>query len=436
MGTETNQTQHPPDGHDPGRESVDMPAPTAAPLVLSLGLVLLAAGTITSVALVIIGAGLSLIGLCQWMAHLLPGQGHIHEPFVAPALRPQPIVGVTGTVEQLRLGVPGYRIRMPEDVHPISAGIKGGILGGVVMPLPALTYGMLSGHGIWYPINLLAGMVVPGVEHLTTAEFEQFHLSYVVLALAIHAVMSVSLGSIYGVLMPTLPDIPKPMAWGALLAPMLWTGVSYALMSLINPTLAHRVDWFWFITSQFLFGVMLASVVLLADEKRPFRAGLLGSLVGAMFMPLPAIAWGYFTDKGIWYPMNLLAGMVIRGMDQMPIEELEEFHPEWLFPAIALHFAIALGFGGMLGLLLPRLPSIPGPLAWGGMLLPLVWTATSYAMMGVVNPSLAERVDWPWFIFSQIIFGLTAAVVVVRSEMVHIPPAGTGPDEVPVTEGP
>ena len=61
-------------------------------------------------------------------------------------------------------------------------------------------------------------------------------------------------------------------------------------------------------------------------------------------------------------------------------------------------------------------------------MLPLLWTAASYGLMGVVNPVLQERVDWPWFIVSQFVFGIAAAIVVVRSEMVHIPPAGAGPD--------
>src|SRR2546430_8947283 len=53
--------------------------------------------------------------------------------------------------------MPGYRVRLPEKVHPISAGVKGGIAGGLVIPLPALIYGLVSGQGIWYPVNLLAG---------------------------------------------------------------------------------------------------------------------------------------------------------------------------------------------------------------------------------------------------------------------------------------
>jgi hypothetical protein len=70
-------------------------------------------------------------------------------------------------------------------------------------------------------------------------------------------------------------------------------------------------------------------------------------------------------------------------------------------------------------------------MAWGGLLLPLLWTALSYGLMGVVNPVLQQRVDWPWFILSQFVFGIVAAIVVVRSEQVHIRPAGQGPDHVP-----
>jgi hypothetical protein len=413
-------------------DAVEMPRPTAAPLVLALGLTLIAAGTVMSVAFVIVGGGVCLVGLAIWIANLLPGRGHVAEPLLAPALRRVPTAGMPGTVEPLRVGAPGYRLRLPEKVHPISAGVKGGILGGLVMPLPALAYGALSGHGIWYPVNLLAGMVLPGLDQMTTPELEKFQMSLLVTAAIIHAVMALVLGLIYGVLMPTLPEIPKPLAWGALLAPMVWTGASYVAMSAVNPVLAEGVAWPWFIASQFVFGVVLATVMMMvADGQHPVRSGAIGALVGGAVMALPAMLWGQLSGHGIWYPVNLLAGMVTRGMDRLPLAELTQFHANWLFTASVIHAAFALAFGIAFGLLLPRLPKIPGPLAWGAMLLPLVWTATSYAMMGVVNPLLAERLDWPWFVVSQIVFGLVAAIVVVRSEMVHIPPAGRGPDELP-----
>jgi hypothetical protein len=48
-------------------------------------------------------------------------------------------------------------------------------------------------------------------------------------------VLSAVIGLIYGVLLPTLPEIPRPIAWGGLLAPILWTAVSYAAMRFVNP---------------------------------------------------------------------------------------------------------------------------------------------------------------------------------------------------------
>ena len=132
-------------------------------IVLTVGLTLLAMGVVTGIALLIVGAVLLVAGLGIWIANLLPGRGHMHERRVEVSLRPQPVQGITGMVAQLRPGMPGYRVRLPEHVQPISAGVKGGIIGGLVMPIPAIVYGLLSRHGVWFPINLLAGMVLPGL---------------------------------------------------------------------------------------------------------------------------------------------------------------------------------------------------------------------------------------------------------------------------------
>jgi hypothetical protein len=85
--------------------------------------------------------------------------------------------------------------------------------------------------------------------------------------------------------------------------------------------------------------------------------------------------------------------------------------------------------------LLPKLPPIPGPMAWGALLMPLLWTGVAYGLMGVVNPLLQEKVSWPWFVVSQFVFGVAASIIVVRSEKVYIPPAGTGPEETPPGQG-
>ena len=178
------------------------------------------------------------------------------------------------------------------------------------------------------------------------------------------------------------------------------------------------------------FGFVAASTIALSRTSSPLKAGLIGGVAGGLAMPIPALLWGLSSGRGIWYPANLLAGMVVPGLGKLPASELDAFHPGWLAAALAIHLAMSLAFGVTLGLLLPRFRPIPSTLAWGGLLMPLLWTAVSFGLMGVVNPLLQSRVDWPWFVASQFVFGVVAAIVVLRSELVYIAPAGRGPENV------
>jgi hypothetical protein len=407
-----------------------MPRPTVAPLVLALGVVLIGAGVALGTGFLVVGVAVLVVGLGGWVRELLPGRGHFHEPMVEASRRPAPVVPAPGTVDQLREGMPGYRVRLPEKIHPISAGVKGGIVGGLVMPLPALVWSLANGHGPWYPINLLAGMVLQSIGDKPDAELEKFELSWLLLGAFIHAVTSVIVGLIYGVLLPTLPYIRRPVAWGGLLMPILWTGLSYVAMRTVNPALPEKVSWPWFIVSQFVFGITMPAVVLGAPQRNRILAGVLGGLVGGAAMAVPAVLWSLANDHGLWYPVNLMAGMVHPGL---PSAELGRFHADWFFAATAMHAVLSSVFGVLFALVIPKLPPMPAPIAWGALVMPLLWTGSNYGLMGVVNPALAQRVDWPWFMVSQFVFGLVASIVVIRSEQVHIPPAGAGPDRVPVT---
>jgi hypothetical protein len=264
------------------QNSVEMPRPTAAPLILCLGLTLLAAGAALGLTFLVVGAVILVTGLALWLAHLLPGRGHLREARAEPARRPMPLTSRREGVEQLRPGMPGYRARLPEAIQPVSAGIKGGIIGGLAMPLPAFLYGLVSHHGIWYPVNLLAGMALPGVGSMSDAQLESFSPSLLLLGMVIHAVISVVFGLLYGVLLPTLPDLPSApsklpvassMAWGGVIFPVLWSGVSYSLMGVVNPVLQERVNWPWFIVSQFVFGIVAAIVVGRSEKIHVPAAG-------------------------------------------------------------------------------------------------------------------------------------------------------------------
>ncbi len=408
--------------------AVEMPRPTVAPLVLAAGMALVAVGVATSYVFVLVGAIVLTTGLAFWIAQLLPGRGHVHEPLVEPAQRPAAVTATTGDVERIRRGMPGYRLRLPERVHPISAGIKGGLVGGLVMPLPAMMYGLLSGHGIWMPINLLSGMVLPGIDQLTVPELEEFRPTLVVTGGVIHACVSLILGMIYGVLMPMLPRVTKPLAWGAVLMPIFWTAISFTALGVFNPAVRTRIDWPWFIASQFIFGVVAALVFMRLEKRNAITAGALCGIAGGLLMPIPALLWALSTRHSIWYPINLLSAMGVRHAAELPTTELEQFHAEWLLAGIALHALFSICFGLAYAIVLPRVPAIPTPMVWGGLIMPLLWTASSYALMGVVNPVLQQYVDWPWFMASQFVFGIVAALVVVRSEMVYTEPAGSGPE--------
>ena len=264
----SDPSDHPTVSPDPaGSSSVEMPQATVWPIVVALGITMLGAGWATNLVLSAVGGGLFVLGLGGWIGQLLPGRGHLHEPLVEPALRPREIAGTPGTVDQLHAGMAGYRFQLPLSFHPISAGVKGGIVGGLLMPIPALAYGLLSGHGLWFPINLLAGIVVPGISGETEAQLESFQLSALVVAIVIHATFSLTFGLLFGVVSPTLPPIPGgPVIAGGVLMPLLWTGLCHSFMGIVNPSLQKHVNWFWFIVSQIVYGVAM-SIVVVRSEK-------------------------------------------------------------------------------------------------------------------------------------------------------------------------
>ena len=68
---------------------------------------------------------------------------------------------------------------------------------------------------------------------------------------------------------------------------------------------------------------------------------------------------------------------------------------------------------------------------WGGLIAPLLWTGFLWGLLGVINPALNARVDWAWFIASQIAFGLATGFVVSRAQ--PVPTAQTGPPGAPPT---
>jgi hypothetical protein len=101
-------------------------------------------------------------------------------------------------------------------------------------------------------------------------------LSWVLIAILIHATMSVGLGLLYGVLLPMLPG--RPMFWGGIVAPLLWTGAIHGFMGILNPALSNAVDWPSFFVAQFVYGIVVGWVVVRSEKvySEPAGSGPLG----------------------------------------------------------------------------------------------------------------------------------------------------------------
>jgi hypothetical protein len=168
---------------------------------------------------------------------------------------------------------------LPLKTYPISAGIKGGVAGAVAMAVLACTYGVLKTGSIWYPINLLAATAYAQSLKLGPAQLNSFHSDSFAIALVLHGIGSIFVGLLYGAMLPMFPR--RPIVLGGLIAPVLWSGLLYSTMQLLNPLLASLINWFWFIASQIAFGVVAGVVVAQQDrvstrENLPFvlRAGI------------------------------------------------------------------------------------------------------------------------------------------------------------------
>lgn len=259
--------------HDsqPTGATIDLPAPTAWPIVLAFGCTLAAAGLVTAPGISVLGGVLMLAGCIGWFRQVLPHEQHGEVPVID---QPVTIASSRLLVERIRLS-PEHRAHLPLETYPVSSGIKGGIAGGFAMIVPALIYGLVAQHSIWYPVNLLGGAGVAHWRNPSTAEIAAFHWQGLLVAIVIHSVTCVLVGLLYGAMLPILPR--RPVLLGGVLAPVLWTGILNSFMGIINPALDARIQWGWFLVSQVTYGVTAGLVVarqgrIRASQSMPFAA--------------------------------------------------------------------------------------------------------------------------------------------------------------------
>ena len=125
--------------------TIELPAPTAWPIILAFGLTLILAGLVTSASVSILGAFFAVSGGVGWFFDVLPHEKHeimaiVETVPLAETSRPQ-VARVEWKTEELQ------RARLPLEIYPISAGVKGGLAGGVAMAVLAVLVAVVTVEG-------------------------------------------------------------------------------------------------------------------------------------------------------------------------------------------------------------------------------------------------------------------------------------------------
>ena len=258
-------------------DEVVLPVPTPWTVVLALGVTLVIAGMVTHWVISLLGLVLLVRSVIGWFFEVLPHEHHVSVPVQA-----QEIVVSTLRKRHEQLPTdPRHRKLLPVETFTVTAGIKGGIAGGIAMIVPATIFSLIRYHSLWYAVNLLAAGGFVSWAGESNAFLAQFHWMGLLEALGIHSLTSVLVGLLYGAMLPMFPR--KPILTAGFIAPFLWTGILYTALGVISPILNARIDWLWFVISQIAFGLVCGFVVNLQVKVRtpqfrslPFavRAGL------------------------------------------------------------------------------------------------------------------------------------------------------------------
>ncbi len=152
-------------------------------------------------------------------------------------------------------------------------------------------------------------------------------------------------------------------------------------------------------------------------EIYPISAGIKGGLAGSVAMAVLAMLYGVLSHTSIWYPINLLAAGFFPAATTDTTAEIAAFHLRAFLIAVPIHLITSLLVGLLYGAMLPMLPR--RPILLGGFIAPILWSGLIHSILGIVNPVLNQRIDWLWFVASQVGFGIVAGLVVPLQERIR-----------------
>jgi len=249
-----------------------------------------------------------------------------------------------------------------------------------------------------------------------------------------------------GIGAPGTVDVPAPTPWPIVLAfgaTLLFAGLvtseAVGILGLVVG-IAGAVGWFRDVLPREAHETVLVSTQVpvvttmrrgvarmeaahelrrasLPVEIYPISAGVKGGLAGSVAMAALAMLYGILSNTSIWYPINLLAAGFFPEATTATTAQIAAFHLSALLIAVPIHLITSLLVGLLYGAMLPMLPR--RPILLGGFIAPILWSGLLHSILGIVNPVLNQRIDWVWFVTSQVGFGIVAGIVVSRQERIR-----------------
>ena len=233
---------------------IQMPAPTAFPMVLALGVALSIMGMVTYGYVTAVGVLIALFAAHGWFHQVMPEEAHELMP-----ISPEQVVITRSTEGVARIAESGHQQVQSLESFSFLPGLYGGIAGGIAMIVPAALYGLIKYGSIWYAVNLLAAGGFPSWAGESNSFLAEFHLKGLIAASIIHSVTCLLVGVLYAALLPIFPK--RPILTAGIVVPLFWTALLWGVLGLISPILNQRIDWWWFIPSQLAFGLVTGYVV-------------------------------------------------------------------------------------------------------------------------------------------------------------------------------
>ena len=232
----------------------------------AFGVTLIFAGLVTSALMSVLGAVLTLAGAVGWFRQVLPAAGaRASCPVTAEVVRSRPAGPAIEQVPHAAAGTGPRRRCRSRSIRSRRASRAASPAASRWRSSPCSTASS-SGHGIWYPINLLAAG--PAFRPMTSAAARR-HSTWPPSSSrsSIHAVdlaarrRALRRDAADAAAAADPPRRPHRAARSG-------RACSTSALALINPVLAERIDWLWFVVSQVGFGIVAGLVVSRRERDR------------------------------------------------------------------------------------------------------------------------------------------------------------------------